>query len=145
MRIRHGVLLVGTLFIAFMLMSCGVFGSDGGSSGLKIEYEARHLSYADRWEWQPGEDSMRVDVSVDGELVSKEVVGSPTLSGSVQVSGDRGETALVSAFILTENDSWNAELEVSWGNQRETEQGYASPSAGLAPSIPVPLNEDSSE
>ena len=129
---------IAALLISLSLASCGLTGSDG-ESGLKIEYEARHLSYADRWDWQPGDDSMRVDVAVDGETI-KTNVGGPTLSGSVRIERNRGETAYITALIPS-RDNWNAELEVSWGDQRETDEGYSSSSSNRPPGIRVPLNE----
>jgi hypothetical protein len=131
---------VAVLLVSLSLVSCGLIGSD--DSGLKIEYEAHHLSYADRWDWQPGKDSMLVDVSVDGEQVAEEV-GGPTISGSFEVSRDRGETAYITARIPSRGreDGWNATLEVSWGNQRESDQGYRGYSSFDPPSVSVPLNE----
>lgn len=130
---------IAALFVSLSLASCGLTGSDS-ESGLKIEYEARHLSYADRWDWQPGQDSMRVEIAVDGETIEEDVGGSPTLSGSFRVERSRGETAYVTAYIPSRDD-WNAELEVSWGDQRETDEGYSAYREYLPPGIRVPLNE----
>jgi hypothetical protein len=130
---------IAVLLVSLSLASCSLTDSDS-ESGLKIEYEARHLSYADRWDWQPGQDSMRVEISVDGETIEEDVGGSPTLSGSFRVERSRGETAYVTAYIPSRDD-WSAELEVSWGDQRETDEGYSAYREYLPPGIRVPLNE----
>jgi len=152
MSSRHIIVLTLALSTSLGVMSCGLVGSDGPSE-LEIEYEARNMPENVEWEWQPGQDSMVVSISVDGKQIDQNVGVEPVLSGSFQVSRARGDSVRISAFIPSREDEtpardvdlWNAELIVRWANNRERHVGTGSgPYSGPSPpNVTVPLTDSS--
>lgn len=134
---RYTTVLAVALSVSLTAMSCGVFGLGDDDSGLKIEYEAAPIGNTSST-WKPS-DSLVVEITAGDDYRHRDL----SHSGSVRIKRDRGETAYVSVKIPSRGrqEGWSARLEVSWGNQRESDRGYRALRTFDPPSVTVPLNE----